>query len=106
MRSPRTVEMHYGTLRRGLPVGSSSSRCHHAVEISSRSQPPRASDPRDPIRILVKFFMHEFYCTAVHVLVVVPGGGSLLAFRLPARVYRWGGRVGVSTLEIHVLSYF
>eukprot|EP01048_Picozoa_sp_COSAG05_P007965 COSAG05_NODE_583_length_8532_cov_66.822365_7_plen_27_part_01 len=27
--------------------------------------------------------MHEFYCTAVHVLVV-PGGGSLLAFRLPA----------------------
>ena len=57
MRSPRTVEMHYGTLRRGLPVGSSSSRCHHAVEISSRSQPPRASDPRDPIRILVKFFM-------------------------------------------------
>ena len=47
--------------------------------------------------------MHEFYCTAVHVLVV-PGGESLLAFRLPARVYRWGGRVGVSTLDIHVLS--
>ena len=44
-----------------------------------------------------------------HVLVVgsnsIPGGGSLLAFRLPARVYRGGGRVGVSTLEIHVLSY-
>ena len=52
----------------------------------------------------ILYDMHEFYCTAVHVLVV-PGGGSLLAFRLPARVYRWGGRVGVSTLEIHVLSY-
>ena len=55
----------------------------------------------------ILYDMHEFYCTA-HVLVVgpnsIPGGGSLLAFRLPARVYRWGGRVGVSTLEIQVLS--
>ena len=56
----------------------------------------------------MRYDMHEFYVTAIHVLVVgsysIPGGGSLLAFQLPTRVYRWGGRVGVSTLEIQVLS--
>ena len=51
----------------------------------------------------ILYDMHEFYCTAVHVLVVgsysIPGGGSLLAFRLPARVYIWGGRVGLEGTE-------
>ena len=39
-----------------------------------------------------------------HASYSIPGGGSLLAFRLPARVYRLEGSVGVSTLEIQVLS--
>ena len=42
------------------------------------------------MQILYDTCMHEFYCTVVHVLVVgsnsIPGGGSLLAFRLPTRV--------------------